>query len=113
MAQHLKALDARELHNMRTGSRWRRISKRHREMHPLCQWCFDAAERKIVAAEVVHHLVAHRGDRRLMYTGEIVSLCKRCHDSVAQQQEKRKRDYDTTIDSNGNPTDRSHPWWRE
>jgi 5-methylcytosine-specific restriction enzyme A len=62
---------------------------------------------KIVAATSAHHAVPHRGDRNLMFTGELVSLCKWHHDSIAQEIERRG--YDTTIGIDGWPTCPQHP----
>ena len=111
MPQHLKAIDARELHNMRTGSRWRRISARQLRDFPLCEWCRKRGITK--AAEVAHHETPHHGDRLLMYTSKLISLCKTpCHDSVAKTIEQRG--YDTAIGADGYPLDvEHHPFFKQ
>jgi 5-methylcytosine-specific restriction enzyme A len=106
MVRHLEAVDARELHNMQTGSRWRSIRARHLEQQPLCRWC--QIKGKVVAATIAHHDVPHKGCRKKFYTGELVSLCQACHDKTAQQIERRG--FSTEIGPDGNPADPNHPW---
>lgn len=72
---------------------------------PLCQWC--EAEGRTVAATEVHHVTPHRGNVTAFLEGELVSLCKRCHDSRAQSVERRG--YDTAIGVDGWPVDERHP----
>jgi hypothetical protein len=52
----------------------------------LCEWC--EARGLYTLATIAHHLVPHRGDPVLFWSGELVSLCKECHDSDAQAIEK-------------------------
>jgi 5-methylcytosine-specific restriction protein A len=67
-------------------ARWRRRSKRQLELEPLCQWCQRRGV--ITAARVTHHLVPHHGDRQKFWYGELISLCKSCHDSDGQRIER-------------------------
>lgn len=39
-------------------------------------------------AHVAHHVEAHKGDKNKFYFGEIISLCRACHDGPVQQAEK-------------------------
>lgn len=42
----------------------------------------------VTAANVADHIVKHNGDADLFWDGELQSLCKTCHDSLKQSQEK-------------------------
>lgn len=55
---------------------WRRISRYHRAMHPLCEDCLAAG--RITPSEHVHHAVAKRrgGSDR---AGNLMALCWACH----------------------------------
>lgn len=53
---------------------------------PVCERCEKAG--RIVAATVANHRVPHRGDWDLFITGALESVCKRCHDSVVQAEER-------------------------
>lgn len=62
-----------------TSSRWRAARRRFLEQHPLCVYCLK--NDKVVAAEVVDHIVPHRGDQKLFWDeSNWQPLCKRCHD---------------------------------
>ena len=39
-------------------------------------------------ASIAHHIQRHHGNPELFWRGELVSLCKQCHDSDAQSIEK-------------------------
>lgn len=61
------------------GRKWRAARERYLARHPLCVRC--RAEGRVVAAEVVDHIVPHRGDARLRDDpANWQALCKRCHD---------------------------------
>ena len=66
---------------------WKLRRKAQLAQHPLCQQCRDAHQR-VTQASIAHHVVPHNGDLNLFYRGELVSLCKQCHDSDAQRLEK-------------------------
>lgn len=85
---------------------WFTLRKRQLTLQPLCER--HKQRGKYVAATVVHHKVAHRGDRALFLDpGNLESLCKACHDGEAQQEEKRG--FSTRVGADGWPTDESHP----
>ena len=73
-------------HEWYSHARWRKKRGRQLQLDPLCAWC----ERRglVTAAEVAHHVEPHRGDRVKFWNGELVSLCKECHDSDAQRIER-------------------------
>jgi 5-methylcytosine-specific restriction enzyme A len=66
--------------------RWRQRRARQLQAFPLCQWC----ERRglVVVAEVAHHVEPHHGNRVKFWHGELISLCKACHDADAQTIER-------------------------
>jgi 5-methylcytosine-specific restriction endonuclease McrA len=71
---------------------------------PLCEWCHP----RITVATEVHHDIPHRGVWSLFNDPDnLVSLCKRCHDSRAQALEKRG--YDDVVGDDGWPIDQKHP----
>lgn len=86
-------------------ARWQQVRQAQLTLHALCQRCL--LKGKTVRAEVVHHTTQHRGDPVLFFNGPFESLCKPCHDSDAQQQERRG--YGLAIGADGWPTDPKHP----
>lgn len=61
------------------GSRWQKARKGYLQSHPLC--VYHLAEGETVAANVVDHIVPHRGDQKLFWkNGNWQALCKTCHD---------------------------------
>lgn len=66
---------------------------------------------RVTAAEVVDHIVPHRGNQSLFWAEENwQALCKRCHDSYKQRIERSGRDPGCGID--GHPVDATHHWNR-
>ena len=61
-----------------------------------------------VPATVADHVEPHKGDELKFYQGKLQSLCKRCHDSAKQSQERHG--YHSMTDANGYPLDPAHPW---
>lgn len=75
--------------------RWAELRKRKLRDQPLCEECLRFNVTK--GAEVVDHVVPHRGDMALMYDYEnLESLCKSCHDSKTAREDggfgNRKRE---------------------
>lgn len=69
------------------GSRWRRARAAYLLEHPLCVMC--QARGRIEQATVVDHITPHRGDYARMWDPlNWQSLCKRCHDSHKQRQDR-------------------------
>jgi 5-methylcytosine-specific restriction protein A len=58
--------------------RWRCIRAQHLQLHPLCVQC--EREGLVVAAEVVHHIEPHEGDRTKFFLGKLESLCRMHHE---------------------------------
>jgi 5-methylcytosine-specific restriction enzyme A len=71
-----------------TSTRWRQHRRRPQLVaHPLCEWC--KRKGRIVEAQIAHHVVPHHGDPELFWHGDLISLCKHCHDGEAQQIERK------------------------
>ena len=66
--------------------RWRKSRELFLQLHPLCKFHEDKG--KIVPANVVDHIVPHRGDMKLFWdVKNWQPLCKQCHDSAKQKME--------------------------
>lgn len=69
------------------GSRWQKARAGFLRSHPLCVMCLR--EGKTTAAQVVDHIKPHRGNQALFWSRDNWQpLCKQCHDSVKQRQER-------------------------
>ena len=66
--------------------RWRGRRDEQLSDEPLC--AMHLAKGEIVAATVADHVVPHRGDEALFFDGALQSLCKPCHDSAKQREER-------------------------
>jgi 5-methylcytosine-specific restriction enzyme A len=84
---------------------WRRRAREHKRRNPLCVMCL--ARGLVVACEVADHVVPHKGDFQLFWSGELQSLCRRCHSGEKQQLEHRG--YTRAIGADGWPSDTRHP----
>lgn len=61
---------------------WRKARAEYLAAHPYCRMCGNLAS-------VVDHVIPHRGDTRLFWhRANWQPLCKHCHDSVKQRQER-------------------------
>jgi 5-methylcytosine-specific restriction endonuclease McrA len=104
---------------MATGSPWHHLYKTkdwyrlrwvQLQKEPLCRRC--SSQGRTVAAGVVDHIKAHRGDVTLFFdAANLQSLCKRCHDSAKQREEKSG--VVVGCDVNGLPIDPNHHWNRQ
>ncbi len=78
--------------------------------HPLCARCMR--DGKYVEAKVVNHIIPHRGDWRLFISiDNLESLCKACHDSEVQSEERVG--FSKRIGNDGWPVDERHPFNRK
>jgi len=60
------------------GGKWQRYRAAYLAKHPLCRMC--EAKGRVTAANVVDHIVDHRGDTKLFWdTSNWQPLCKPCH----------------------------------
>ena len=61
------------------NAKWRRARMHHLKAHPLCVNCMKAG--RVMAATVVDHIKAHKGDKVLFWDKDNwQSLCKQHHD---------------------------------
>ncbi|MGE5390886.1 MAG: HNH endonuclease [Deltaproteobacteria bacterium] len=68
-------------------SRWRRASKLFLEFNPLCRQCQKEGE--LTVAEVVDHIIPHRGDQTLFWDeSNWQPLCKKCHDRKTRTEDQ-------------------------
>ncbi len=90
---------------------WQVLRQAQLSRKPICERCF--ARGAVTAADVVNHKTPHRGDLELFYDdANLESVCKPCHDSDIQAQEKGGYSYDPTIGSDGLPLDSAHPFFQ-
>lgn len=77
----------RKEHDVRRGSanargytyRWSKFRRMFLNRNPLCTHCLS--DGKYVAADVVDHIIPHKGDMSHFYdVSNLQSLCKSCHD---------------------------------
>ena len=68
------------------SQRWRRKAKAQLAAEPCCRMC--EAENRVTEAKVADHIIPHRGDVALFWSGKLQSLCPRCHSSTKQREER-------------------------
>lgn len=92
------------------NARWQKARETYLASHPLCVKC--EARGLTTAASVVDHIVPHRGDTALFWdTSNWQALCKSCHDSDKQREERGAPALG--CDEDGIPLDRRHRWNQE
>jgi len=70
------------------GYRWQKARLHYLAEHPLCVMC--AADGKVMPATVVDHIKPHGGNDALFWDStNWQPLCKHCHDSRKQKQERQ------------------------
>jgi len=82
---------------------WRQRRARQLAREPWCAYCLR--DGKEVRASVADHVVPHRGDAGLFWTGALQSLCMSCHGSAKQREETPVIG---AIGTDGWPTDPRH-----
>jgi len=89
------------------GRQWRKARALYLSANPLCVMCKEID--RLTPSKVVDHITPHRGDMRLFWDRDNwQALCKRCHDSHKQRQEKSGKVIG--CDANGFPIDPLHHW---
>jgi len=75
------------------GYKWQQASKAFLRAHPLCAEC--RRQGRYTQAEVVDHIVPHRGNRELFWNrANWQPLCKHCHDrKTAREDRVQHREY--------------------
>ena len=72
------------------GSAWRKARKAFLQAHPLCVECMKEGRYK--RADVVDHIIPHRGDHRLFWDiNNWQALCKRCHDQKTMTKDRAQK----------------------
>lgn len=92
---------------------WKKRRALQLAQHPLCSLCMEVCG-VVKAATVADHREPWRrarDPRVAFFQGDLVSLCKQCHDSWKQSREKSGRI--AGCDINGIPLDPTHPWRKE
>ena len=80
---------------------WRKARNAYLYDHPLCVMCLAMTTPRTVPANVVDHIVPHKGDQALFWdTANWQALCKPHHDSDKQMTERSGRTR-TTFDADG------------
>lgn len=64
---------------------WQRIREAQLSAHPLCVMCLE--DEVVQEAKVCDHVVPHRGDAALFWSGPFQSLCEPCHNGRKQREE--------------------------
>lgn len=89
------------------GYRWQKARESYLKKHPLCVDC--SRRGYVVAADVVDHIVPHRGDMKLFWDSDNwQSLCTNCHSSFKQRLESSG--LSAGCDISGVPIDKNHHW---
>ena len=102
-------MDSRPWRHLYSTKRWHRLRWHQLQAEPLCRYC--AAMGRTTAATVVDHKRPHKGDESLFHDpANLQSLCKPCHDSAKQAEEKSGRVIGGDV--NGVPLDPNHHWNR-
>jgi 5-methylcytosine-specific restriction endonuclease McrA len=101
-------MSAHEYHYLYNTSKWRKIRKNHMAHNPLCIMC--EARGKIILATICDHIIPHKGNVDLFYSGPFQSLCKLHHDSTKQKSERRQINIGGDI--NGQPIDNRSHWYK-
>jgi 5-methylcytosine-specific restriction protein A len=69
---------------------WSRARDGYLDRHPLCVYCAKA--NRVMAANVVDHIVPHRGNLELFWNEDNwQSLCAPCHNSTKRREENAAR----------------------
>jgi len=86
---------------------WKLLRANQLRGQAVCEYC--EAQGFLTLANVVDHIIAHKGDEILFHDPEnLRSLCKKHHDATKQREEVHK----VVIggDKDGTPIDPNHYW---
>jgi 5-methylcytosine-specific restriction protein A len=67
------------------SQRWHDMRSAVLKAQPVCMRC------RMAPSTVANHIVPHRGDADLFWTGQLEGVCASCHSSVIQSEEARER----------------------
>ena len=65
---------------------------------------------KVTLANVVDHIIPHRGNEYAFFSGPFQSLCYAHHNSTKQKMEKREVEIGGDVD--GQPIDKNSHWYK-
>jgi 5-methylcytosine-specific restriction enzyme A len=85
--------------------RWRNRAKQQMKSEPLCRMCL--AQGVVEPATTADHIIPHRGEELLFWTGELQSLCTPHH--LRSKQQLEVRGFTSDIGADGWPIDPGHP----
>ncbi len=69
------------------GYKWQKVREIFLAENPLCVYC--KREGRVTAANVVDHIVPHKGDQKLFWRrSNWQALCASCHSSIKQAEER-------------------------
>lgn len=85
--------------------RWRLRARKQITEHPLCAECLKQS--RVTAARVADHIIPHKGNKELFWSGKLQSLCSDHHNSYKKRQEFHGYAPDIGVD--GWPIDPNHP----
>lgn len=90
----------------------RRWKKLRLEILAQQRWCQCPHHKgKYVKAQVVDHIIPHKGDSRLFWDRtNLQALTKECHDKFKQSEEKGGRGFNQGCDAQGNPLNDLDHW---
>ena len=90
--------------------RWHKLRLWKLTRDPLCRYCLEIG--RVTGADTVDHVKPHKGDTKLFWdSNNLQSLCSTCHNSVAQ--EKDKKGYAMGYGLDGYPIDSNHPFHKK
>ena len=88
---------------------WRKLRQMLLASEPLCRYCKELG--KATPAEIADHIIPVKERPDLAFDMDnLQGLCKRCHDSVKQREEKTGKRIG--CDEKGVPVDAGH-WWNK
>jgi hypothetical protein len=64
-------------HYLHKTARWLKKREQQLKRRSAC-----LADNYTKAANVVHHVIDHKGDYNLFFSSPVISLCKSCHDNI-------------------------------
>lgn len=72
-----------------SSAAWRRTSKQHRLLEPLCRECFKVGVTKL--GELTDHITPRRNGGDSFDHDNLQTLCNACHQSKRQQEQQDAR----------------------
>lgn len=105
MKDNRRSAEAEKYRHLYGSRRWQLLRRHQLQTEPLCRMCMAAGQ--ITAATVCDHIVPHRGDEELFWSGPFQSLCNTHHSKTKQREETCG--FSSEVGRDGWPTDQRHP----